>query len=212
VRGTGSDALIDDFEDGDPILRAVDGRVGGWWVAGDTGCTLDPSNPPTPEFGGASGSALALHVSAAGCDDWGFSTGVSLNSTSPLACAYDAKAYDGVYFWARTAVAPLSVQVAVNTRQTIPLAYGGDGTCGDACWNSYSIWFDVDPTWRLYAFTWAELAQQPGWGTAVPFDVTAIEQITWGATAAQTVNPRADLWIDQVNFVLGPVPLPPPNL
>lgn len=215
VTATGTDGLLDDLEDSDTAVRAADGRVGSWYVSGDPGCTLmPPEGPPPPEApvagaNVANASNYSVHVAATGCNEYGFGLSASFNLQGAGACAYDAAAYDGMYFWGVGEAVEL--WVAVGTRQTTPISQGGDGTCADgACWNSFGTSITLTGDWARYDFTWDELMQQAGWGTPTDWDVTQTTTITWSVTHLQVGETGASYSIDNVGFFKGTPPSDPP--
>jgi hypothetical protein len=204
VKAAGKEPLIDDLEDGDGLIRVADARHGEWYVTGDPGCRLAPKVVEPKKPPGKNASRFAMHVGAESCTSWGFQMGLLLNHEG-VACAYDARVYDGVYFWARSAGGELTVTFAVATRQTLPRNYGGDGTCEsvpDACWDHYRKEFLLTPEWRRYSVTWRDLAQS-GWGKAAEFDVAKLGTLLWGAKGQPAF---AEFWVDQIGFFAGSPP------
>ncbi|HEU4635893.1 MAG TPA: hypothetical protein VFS41_06935 [Edaphobacter sp.] len=55
------------------------------------------------------GSSAAIGGGARDCKDWGFSLRFALNSSGDGLCAYDSSRYDGVYFWARSGRANITI-------------------------------------------------------------------------------------------------------
>src|SRR5690606_5634648 len=103
ARGTTqvADGLIDDLEDGNNRVEAIDGRGGYWWKSADaTGSTIEPNDnvgvtPP-------GGDSLAFHaygetVSGGGDDNWGAQFGADFKSEP----GYDASRYVGIRFRAK---------------------------------------------------------------------------------------------------------------
>jgi hypothetical protein len=208
VASDGSEPLIDDLEDGDLAIRKVDRRLGRWWRYGDDDCEVKDWGPPEAP-GGDNSSHYAMHVSAKNCGSWGFGVGLGLNAVNPH-CAYDAGVYDGVTFWARTGGTTETVSFIVRTRQTVPLEFGGDGSCDAAekhCWDGFATNVQVSPNWRAYSFKWAELGQA-GFGNPATFDVKQLVAVMW-QTPTRADGSTTELWLDQVSFFKGTPPASP---
>jgi hypothetical protein len=204
----GSDPLVDDVEDGDIFIRIRDHRVGRWWVWGDDSCVISPAFPHADSPGGRNTSRYAMHIGAHDCGAYGFGLGFALNDVAGR-CAYDAHAYDGVYFWGRSGKDAVSARFKVGTRQTQPMNFGGDGTCGSepgmACWDQPSAGIDLTRDWQQYAFRWSDL-KQSGWGRQIEFDPTQITSLIVSTTTIPA--DFREIWIDQVGFFKGQ---PPPS-
>jgi len=206
VASDGSDPLIDDLEDGDHVLRQVDHRVGRWWAYGDEGCAVTGGEPEAP--GGANPSTYAVRASARSCSTWGFLLGFALNEVAG-SCAYDARAYDGISFWARSGREPETLTFGVGTRQTEPLEYGGDGSCETAapqkrCWDYFSTALQLTPEWRAYSVEWATLKQM-GFGVPATFDLAQLASLNWQIRTSPD-EPGGEIWVDQVAFFNGAPP------
>jgi len=114
-----ADDLISDFE-ADNSLASVGGRQGGWYTYGDDlghfanskGYNIEEGNPNCTPLG-------ALHVKGTGFAAWGAATGVDWKPRPSAAdggygdkMTYDASAYRGVAFWAKSSAPLDGVQVA----------------------------------------------------------------------------------------------------
>jgi hypothetical protein len=217
VVATGAPGLIDDFEDGDNQVLANDGRSGIWVLYAD-GCT--PSQPvlhPLPEAPSpGNASKMAFHVTGTGCKTIhdiaafnGYGDGVNGGN-----CAYDASAYDGIYFWAIGA--GIRVDLLVGLRTTVPAIYGGDGSCATdgmtkGCFDHYSVSKALTGEWKQYSFTWNQLHQQ-GWGTKAAWNVKIVTDFTVAASNNDSTDPQIDFSIDNVGFFKGTPPTEPPGL
>lgn len=102
---TPSDSLVDDFNDKDVFIEAVDGRVGSWQAQDDgTGGEMDPG--PGDPFATAQVSVgdHALRVQATGFSGWGVGYFVSLNDpdgvggAAPLPYDFEGLGYNSVRF------------------------------------------------------------------------------------------------------------------
>ncbi len=208
VASDGSDPVIDDLEDGDLSIRKVDQRLGYWWRYGDDDCDVTGKNTPEAP-GGDNPSGYAVHVAGQKCGSWGFGIGLGLNVVDGH-CGYDAGAYDGVSFWARTGYTTETVSFNVATRQTVPLEFGGDGSCDAAekhCWDEFATNVQVTPDWHAYSFKWAVL-RQAGFGNPVAFDVKQLVALMW-QTPTRADGSLSELWLDQVSFFKGAPPASP---
>src|SRR5690606_23393454 len=63
--------IIDDFEDGDPVIYEKDGRIGVWYIYVDEDATPGTTSPPwtsdfVPTPGGPNDSLFSGHVVASG--------------------------------------------------------------------------------------------------------------------------------------------------
>jgi hypothetical protein len=205
VASDGSDPLIDALEDGDFAIRKADQRFGRWWRYGDDDCDVSGQDfgeaPP-----GDNPSHYAAHVSAKNCGSWGFGLGLGLNGVSGH-CGYDAGTYDGVSFLARTGTTNEKVTFIVRTRQTVPLDFGGDGSCEAAekhCWDGFATNLDITPEWHTYTFKWSDLGQA-GFGNPTTFDVKQVVALQW-QLPTRADGSTTELWLDQVSFFKGERP------
>jgi hypothetical protein len=118
----GPNELISDFEI-DNSIAAVDGRQGGWYTYGDTqgmfvtgganGYNIDEAGNPNCTPNGA------LHIQGRGFSMWGAATGVDWRPRPSDGdggyadkMPYDASAYRGVAFWARSSAVLDGVQIS----------------------------------------------------------------------------------------------------
>jgi hypothetical protein len=209
VASDGSDPLIDDLEDGDLSIRKVDQRLGRWWRYGDDDCDITAKDSPEAP-GGDDTSHYAAHTSAKDCGSWGFGIGLGLNEVNAH-CGYDAGPYDGVTFWARSGHTTETVSFIVRTRQTVPLEFGGDGSCDAAaekhCWDGFAANVQLTPDWRAYSVKWADLGQA-GFGNPTTFDVKQIVALMW-QTPTRADGSTSELWLDQISFFKGAPPASP---
>jgi hypothetical protein len=195
--------LIDDCDDGNNQLRLNQERNGYWSTFGPTVCNNSPTNTMATQFMSAAstgtGTGLkALHfVSQGGDED---SCGVGFDFSKPKA-AYDASAYAGVSFGARSVSGSQILLVKVATVGTDPMF----GFCDDAaepgsgeqCYDHFLASVTVTATWAEYTVSFEELMQE-GWGYVPPdgFDPAELVGIQW------VVKPgTANIWIDDVKFV-----------
>jgi hypothetical protein len=94
---TGTLPSLDDFNDGDLVLRPVEQRVGSWYSFTDqtAGCAK-----LSVEKGD---SSSALHFTGGGFDKWGagFCVALAWSLAEGGLCTYDVSAYSGIRFRAR---------------------------------------------------------------------------------------------------------------
>jgi hypothetical protein len=110
--------LISDFES-DNSLAAVGGRQGGWYTYGDDLGMFDRPNGYNIEEGNPNcTSAGSLHIKGTGFSMWGAATGVDWKPRPSDGdggygdkMLYDASAYRGIAFWAKSSETLDGVQV-----------------------------------------------------------------------------------------------------
>jgi hypothetical protein len=219
VVATGMPGLMDDFEDGDGILLANDGRFSSWFLANNGTCTLTPPQgpvlpePPVPGATINNASKYAMHVTATQCTEFsGPSLQTPFNLIGIAGCSYDVTQYDGMYFWATGNVAQLTVSIGLTT--TIPTKYGGTGTCAQdstdkGCWDAFNTYVRLTPDWKEYTFKWGDL-HQAGFGTKTPWDTKLAASIYFSVSGNQATGTIANFSIDNVGFYKGTPPTDPP--
>lgn len=203
-----ANAVIDDMEDQNLVIAAIDGRIGNWYPYGD--------GTATPSFGIAAitpgkrgpNSTYAVHTSGSGFMIWGSGIGADLNNSgtgTSNKVPYDASAYRGITFWARsattmtvTAVIPDGNTDAAGSRGTnpspTPCTVVPDGVCD----HHWTAGISLTPAWKRYTVLFAELVLEPG-GFPVPTapDPSRMVSVQFRVTAGNTY----DFWIDDVAFL-----------
>jgi hypothetical protein len=107
--------VIDDLEDGDPLVPRTNGRGGAWEPFTDgtnigNPFVFEPTELKVPRSDGVDPvSKWAMHAAGGGYTNWGAGWQVNLNSRG----AYDASKFDGVTFWMRADVPAVLVKVSV---------------------------------------------------------------------------------------------------
>jgi len=190
--GSGQQASIDDFEDGDGRLLVVDKRAGTWVVFNDgsgqqkplAGSAFRAERIP----GGRGASHFALHTSGTKFTKWGAVLAAEL---SPRRC-YDASAYAGIAFWARGRA---TLRVGVKMTQVVDEEFGG--SCVKGCYDSHGAVRVLTKDWQRYEMRWEDLAQS-GFGTPLSFDPRSLFSIEFVVGANQ---PSFDYWIDDLSFL-----------
>jgi hypothetical protein len=197
-------ALIDDIEDGNPLIATVAGRNGSWWVTTDGSAgTITPlgdqAPPPERILGGRCESEFAIRVTGQGFTGWGANLSIGFKYTTEQE-PIDASAFRGVMFWARigeTHNSPIRVQF--NDSNTHPNGGICDETLGSAeeCYNGWGTdLVPISTSWRLYQLDFSRMTQRDFGYIAKSFDTTAIYNFGWDLAA----NSVFDLWIDDVWF------------
>jgi Carbohydrate binding domain (family 11) len=183
---TGTPPLIDDFEDGNSDVGAVDGRVGGWFLATDGTGSTTPTAPiaPKPATGGMPGNAL--HVTGSGLTSWGASLSASI--TPAMGC-YDASKFTGITVMLKGTG---SVWVSVLTAAVRGAAEGQR--------NHYKKQVTLTADWTPVTINFSELTQPGGWGLVVPFDATKVYGVDFGPATAPPTPTAFDFWIDNLSF------------
>jgi hypothetical protein len=179
---------IDDFEDGDDAVTALEQRVGYWrWVREIDAPGTAPALIPVPRPEAAPRNRLALHVKGGQLVDWG----AAVEFTFRPAC-YDASKYAGISFSAR---GPGRIYVAPRETATIPVAEGG--TCEVDCHNPHVLKVDLADRFERYEIRW-EQTRQRGMGKP-PLDPSRLNSLAFLVRPEDTPY---DVWLDDVRFIL----------
>jgi hypothetical protein len=124
---------------------------------------------------------------------WGASFGFGLGAP------YDASAYSGFTFMARTNASPLVITVQFPDKDTDPAG----GLCDPStngpnyCFDHFGSPIMLSPGWTKYTISFGQL-RQGGWGRVVPaFDPSSLRSINF----LIPVGARFDVWVDNVAFV-----------
>ena len=185
----GTPLLIDDFEDGNADVTAVDGRMGSWYLSTDltVGATNTPG--PGPAMPDATGGmpGHALHLKGAGFKSWGVSLSAAL--TTNTGC-YDASKFTG-----------LTVSLKGTGTVFVSVLTAAVRDAPEGMRNHYKKLVTLTTDWAAVPIAFTEMTQVGGWGLQVPFDATKIYGIDIspvGATAPATTD--YDYWIDNLSF------------
>lgn len=187
--GTGTPLLIDDFEDGNADIMAVDGRMGGWFLSTDgtaTATSTPAKGAVLPVDGGKTGKGL--HLTGMGFSSWGVSLGAAVANN--LTGCYDASKMTGI---------TVDLKGTGNVFVTVLTAAVRDAAVGMQ--NHYKKQVTLTADWTTVTVMFSELTQPGGWGTMVPFEAGKIYGIDISpvqATAPATTD--YDYWIDNVSF------------
>jgi hypothetical protein len=192
VRADGSAPLIDDFEDADTRIAALEHRAGFWSTSNDgTGSEVPAPGGAFPMSripGGRGTSQFALHVRGGKFSKWG----VLLSADLSARRCYDASAYGGLAFWARGRG---RVDVIAKMTQTAPEEYGG--SCTHDCYDGHRKTIDLSGQWHEERITWAELEQR-GFGPPLAFDPHSLLALEFNSLPENT---PFEYWIDDLRFL-----------
>ena len=175
--GTMADLLIDDLEDGDGAVKVLGSRKGYWYTFNDgTGVQVPTSSATIPFMPAAGGypatSLFAATTSGPAFTTWGAGIGFHFNEAGSNLCAYNATAYAGIKFWAKT-TAPLKamVQIPATTAQTSLTATDAPACVGTMCNDHFYLAVPITAAWTEYTVDFAATTfKQEGWGTPATFD------------------------------------------
>jgi len=185
-RARGKEPLIDDFEDGNPLIAAFEDRVGLWSLFKDSDFAGSfNAMSPTLLAHPTQKNRYALHAVGGELLNWG----ATISFPFQPAC-YDASAYAGVTFSAR---GPGRVFVGMRDVSVVPVEYGG--TCTKDCYNTHEKKVDLSARWQSYTVLWGEMRQR-GYDTK-PLDPSRTSGMSFLVHAADTPY---DFWIDDVKF------------
>ena len=135
VKG-GTDLLIDDLATGNGQIALRDGRNGLWFTMADG---AEGTLWPTPAafqtvLGSGPRGGYAARMYGSGFTSWGAALAVSFSQAQTGPCAYDASAFSGITFWARSAT-PAIIRVSLAT------AAFGTPIALATVWQKYTIAF-----------------------------------------------------------------------
>jgi hypothetical protein len=201
--------FIDQMEDGNGSIDFTAGRSGFWFAFNDkTGVQYPESDLP----GSFPMSALerpradshyAARSYGSGFTLWGSGIGFDVRAQA----AYDASAYAGISFWARSAAksgidsgdgrtkGPLSSALRVNVPDRGTSALGAECQASQRCGDDFGRDLELATMFQYFSFTWADLAQR-GWSGSV---LPKIDQAQiYGLRFQTDVDVDFDFWIDDV--------------
>jgi hypothetical protein len=202
--------LIDDFEDQDLILSylsslpAAQRRNGTWYPIQDATLTgiSGPALVIAPLVGDTR-EGFALHFTASGFMDWGAGLGADFKKAGTVTNPYDVSAYKGIHFYAKVAAgSQTALKVLIPTTSTD--AHGlkcMDTVLNKHCGDHFLCQINsIKTSWAAYECDFVDLHQQliPG-DLVATFDPTAVYSVQLSLV---TKTLGADLWLDDVSFVL----------
>jgi len=193
-----TNALIDNFDDGNNLVSVLEGRSGGLYTYVDTtGSTISPATGTAfvPALGGNAGSARAAHFTghlSGASTVW---AGFGADFLTPKAL-YNASKYKSITFWAKKGVSTAlsNVRVKVPDRNTDSVG----GIC-TACSNDFGTDVTLATAWTKYTLPFSAMTQLAGWGAPRPqhLDPTGIVAVQFQVTSA---NANYDIWVDDLSF------------
>jgi len=203
--GSPRPSAVSGFESQCSDLAPVDGRDGAWFVyaTGPTMTDPSPNEPFRVACDGAFGSCYASCIRGTLSGSGYPTAGIGFVPVKDYK-AYDVSAYRGIGFSLFVGNVPPSASFRVQ----VPLvadqdpAYGG--TCTTNCFNTYQAPLPNLPSgWMRYEIDFAQLAQQPGWGTPEPWDPTTVLSVQWVVASPNETIPYGTFFycVDDVSFI-----------
>jgi hypothetical protein len=201
------DDVIANFEDGTGAVLQVGGRGGGFYMFNDgTGMQTPPTGmlPPAAKTDRC-GSTYALCMSGKGFMTWGAGMGTDFAPTTGgmgmgMKQTYDASAYKGIAFWAKSNTTNASVRIGFKDKNTAPEGGVCDAMMSSgatACNDDWGKALTFTNSWQPFTVMFSDLTQA-GWGkAATAFEVKAVYSVQY--QVSQGVD--FDLCIDDVFFV-----------
>jgi Leucine-rich repeat (LRR) protein len=196
--------LIDDVESGTGRICQGDGRIGMWYAFNDGYFNLVQWPAPTPGVpiptsdipGGRGASKRAMRTYGGAPGAWGAGLGIDLSFDGTTYGTYDARAWDGVTFWARTATNLSHMAVRISSVPTTSVKYGGTctneiSTPATSC-NPYAEDVPLSSDWTQY---WVAFPHDG----RPDFTQDRLTNIQFLAPPGYDY----DLWIDDVSFFAG---------
>jgi hypothetical protein len=199
AKAEGDDALLDDFEDSNTSIHAIDGRNGSWTTNKDA--TVGGSFVGTaPSASSGTMNSVGWCSTVSGYTDWG--ANIVLKPLAPV-CGYDASKYLGICFDVKGSLEAGSgpVEFGVGTADTVPDADGG--ACVTNCWYNYMAELTLTNAYQEVCFDWADLTQWSGTPETAQFELDAesIVQLEWKFTDRDAGGAtEGELCIDNVRF------------
>jgi len=203
--GIATELLIDDLEDGDGLISGAGSRVGSWYTYNDStpGAVQTPA-PMSTFKGTAPGSTTSPKFAATTkgpkFTTWGAGMGFTFNNPGSKACPYNASAYKGIRFWAKTNSTAVALKAMIKIPGTTPTT-ADSGTCVASTTNKCEDHYYLKPSpmlttaWKQYDLSFASAAQD-GFGAVVPFDKTNIIAMQFQIA----MDVAFDISIDDVTF------------
>jgi hypothetical protein len=189
---------IDDLNDGDRFIPAVNGRAGAWFVSHDGSPNGKMSPDPSTGFAstntGDSCRKYASYVTGSGFVLGGASFWFGLGSP------YNASKYTGISFWGKIDAGTSSaLRVGFPDKDTYPdgnLCSTASNAGSNMCWDHYGYRVTLTSTWTKYTINFSQLAQE-SWGRAGSgFDRASLYQVLFAIPVGATFG----IWIDDVAF------------
>ena len=200
--------MIDDMETASGRVCPTDARNGVWYVFHDDD-TEGEQFPPITEPGipaqtsaipeGRDGSLIGMHTYGEGFDDWGAGIGLDLSYNDGEYGTYDASAYTGVAFWARSDLST-EIEFRVSTPETTLIEWGGSLYDYDECWwQPHSKTISLSTEWALYEVFFEQL-RTDCWASFYSDQLTNIQFLFSTEYWNGSDDENFDFWIDDVSF------------
>jgi len=199
LKECGADGVIDDMEDGNNQITMTGERGGYWYTYADKeGSTV------WPEQGDKGGTFTVVeggHESKFAVEMKGklaakpiVYAAMGLNFRDPKE-AYDAGAYEGITFWAKSGTGPAKLNVKMPDGNTDP-----DGQVCTACFNDYGTQITLTNEWQRIVLPFRALRQEADWGAPRKphIDPKRLFAIHF---EAKTPGADYDFWVDDIAFV-----------
>lgn len=191
--------VLDTLEDGDFNIPEIDGRKSNWYVFGDgTGTiTFNVQLIEGTELTRGSASQFAMHAKGTGFTSWGAGVGFDLKQVNGAKTAYDASAYKGITFWARSA-STMQLRVALAdayTESTLHICDAAPETEVE-CDLHLGATVTLKPEWNKYTVMFSPL-QPDGSSSHTELWVDQLVSIQFRFSGI----PDAEYWIDDVIFI-----------
>jgi poly(3-hydroxybutyrate) depolymerase len=181
---------LDDFDDGDLLLRPAEQRVGHWYSFTDEtpGCAKLAVEKVD--------SSSALHFTGGGFSKWGAGFGVSLawSVAQSGLCSYDLSAYSGVRFRAR---GNATLRMNIPSRASAFKSTGGECPDSEGCYDQQGRNVELSADFREFEISFCSLAQR-GFGS--PLGALDRTQTTSLNFLVQNKN-NFDVWLDDIEFI-----------
>jgi hypothetical protein len=201
--------LIDNMESQTGSIPLSGGRDGFWFVYSDgsDGGILMPAvgGGPAGVVAGISpprgASSFAAHIAGSGFMTFA-GMGFDLDDVLNTKKLYDATAYQGFTFWARSSTAPLSMRFLVPDVNTDPA-----GNVCKSCGDSFGQNITLTAAWKQYTVYYSSLAQV-GFGHPNASDdggpTAVVASKIYGCQfqlSAPASTAAFDVWIDDIYFI-----------
>ena len=191
--------LVDDMESGTGWICTGNDRVGFWFTYVDdysskSTITPAPESVAKPELLSTprDASQLAMHAYGKYTDYAGLGVLFNLAVEGGTPKTYDASAYTGVRFWAKSSYSYLLVRGQTDATESVD----NGGTCTkSSCIGNYYTLSSVSSSWKEYSVAFSKLDD----GTAT-FKASNLWSIEFGPHSCSSSNCSFDFWIDDVRL------------
>lgn len=200
--------IIDDFEDSDVAIAAIEGRVGYWYSYNENDARPRmPTSSVVTDGASAVIHATGSHQGGVALDAAYGGLGVDLNnpdpsSEGPKSAArepYDASAWDGFQFRIRGGGSTKSIRFEIVTTQVATQVEGGDCN-GDGCFDAFGMDVPLETSWTTVKVPFSSVVQE-GWGAQKTFEPSAI----LGVAFEDLTTSDWDFSVDDLAFYKNPL-------